>query len=213
MVVLKHYVSKAIYLYQVFYFVLLLPIPLVLLASYRFQNNVSKKNLISEEYNKANNLAIFKEVFQAYKRVLFFVMTTSLLYLFIAIILPNNGFYEIGSGDVVEAIKMNIGFILFSLTVSNVSIIVARFTKKYQFTLIFGLLGFLASTILIALIFGGIGNALGIETLNMDITIYSVIWSRSGNGYLIDLSNGIILFIISGFIIYILYSGDKSIIE
>jgi len=66
---------------------------------------------------------------------------------------------------------------------------------------------------LIALLFGGIGNALGIELLNMDITFYGLIWTRNGSRYLIDLLYGIISFFITGYIIYLLYTGDKSIIE
>lgn len=199
------------YFYQVFFFVLLLPVPLVFLASYRFQNNVTKNMLIQEEYSKKNNQAIVKEVLQSYKRVTIYVMAISFLFLIITIIIPNSGFSEPGSDDVIEAIKMNIGFVLFSLIASNISIIAVRFTKKYRNTMILGVLGFVLSTLLIALIFEGIGNALSLELLNMDLTFYSVIWSGDELKYLVQLGNGIISFLITGYIVYLLYIGDKSI--
>lgn len=201
------------YVYQVFYFVLLLPIPIVILASYRFQNEARKRNLIQEGYSEKNNTMILREIINAYKRVIIYVMVVSFSMLLVAIIVPNSGLYEANSNEIMEAIKMNIGFVLFSLIVSNVSIIVVRFAKKYRFTLILGVIGFIAGTLLIALIFEMLGKALGLELLNIDITVYSLIWSRDGLGYLVDLSNGFITFLITCYIIYLLYTGDKSIEE
>lgn len=201
------------YLYSVMYFVLLLPIPIVILASYRFHKNVNENNLIQDSFSKENNQMIFRELLYAYKRVLIYVSIISLSMLIITIIIPNSGLYIKGDNEVGDALKMNLGLLLFTLIVTNVSVITVRFTKKYRYTLIIGVLGFVIGTLLIGLLFEGVTNALGIELFHADFTLYNLIWETRGFRYLIELINAIVTFLVTGYIIYLLYVGDKSIEE
>jgi hypothetical protein len=201
------------YLYSVMFFVLLLPIPIVILASYRFQKNINENNLIQDGFNKENNQKIFRELLYAYKRVIIYISIISLSMLLIIIIIPNSGLYLKGDNEVGDALKMNIGLLLFSLIVTNVSIIVGRFTKKYQYTLIISVLGFIIGTLLISLLFTGIRNSLGIELFNVEFVLYNLIWETRGTMFLIEFINGIITFFVTEYIIYLLYVGDKAIDE
>ncbi len=199
------------YLYSVMFFVLLLPIPIVILASYRFQKNINENSLIQDGYNKENNQTIFRELLHAYKRVLIFISIISLSMLIITIIIPNSGLYNKGENEVIDALKMNLGLLLFALIVSNVSVIVVRYKKKYRFTLVISVLGFVIGTLLFSLLFVGIRNSIGIELFNVEFILYNLIWETKGTMFLIELINGLITFLVTGYIIYLLYVGDKSI--
>lgn len=201
------------YLYSVMFFVLLLPIPIVILASYRFQKNVNEKNLIQDNFSRENNQKIFRELLYAYKRVIIYISIITLSMLIITIIIPNSGLYLKGENEVGDVLKMNLGLLLFALIVTNVSIIVVRFTKKYQYTLIISVLGFIIGTLLIGLLFEGIRNAMGFDTFYPTFILYSLIWETRGITYLVELFNGVVTFFITGYIIYLLYVGDKSIEE
>lgn len=201
------------YLYSVMFFVLLLPIPIVVLASFRFQRNVNENNLIQDEFNKDNNQMIFRELLSAYKRVLIYISIISLSMLIITIIIPNSGLYIKERNEVSDVVKMNIGLILFALIVTNVSVIVVRFAKKYRFTLVFSVLGFVIGTLLISLLYEGIRNSAGIELFNVEFVLYNLIWETRETMFLIELINGIVTFLVTGYIIYLLYVGDKSIEE
>lgn len=201
------------YLYSGMYFVLLLPIPIVILASYRFHKNVNESNLIQDEFNKDNNRVIFRELLSAYKRVIIYISIISLSMLLIIIIFPNSGLYLKGSNEVGDALKMNLGLLLFSLIVTNVSVVVVRFSRKYRYTLLFSVIGFVIGTLLIGLLFEGIRNAIGFDSFYPTFILYNLIWETRGITYLIELFNGGVTFFITGYIIYLLYVGDKSIEE
>ncbi len=88
-----------------------------------------------------------------------------------------------------------------------------RFAKKYRFTLVISVLGFVIGTLLISLLFTGIRNSLGIELFNVEFVLYNLIWETRGTMFLIEFINGIITFFVTGYIIYLLYVGDKAIDE
>ncbi len=201
------------YLYSVMFFVLLLPIPIVILSSYRFQKNVNEKNLIQDNFSKENNQKIFRELLYAYKRVIIYISIISLSMLLIIIIIPNSGLYLKGGNEVGDALKMNLGLLLFALIVTNVSVIIVRFSKKYRYTLIISVLGFVIGTLLIGLLFEGIRNAVGFDSFYPTFILYNLIWETRGITYLIELFNGVVTFFITGYVIYLLYVGDKSIEE
>jgi hypothetical protein len=201
------------YLYSVMFFVLLLPIPIVILSSFRFQKNIKKNNLIQDAFSKENNKMVFRELLYAYRRVLIYISVVSLLMFLVTIIIPNSGLYTKGENEVGDALKMNLGLLLFTLIVTNVSFIVIRFAKKYRFTLVISVLGFVIGTLLISLLFTGIRNSLGIELFNVEFVLYNLIWETRGTMFLIEFINGIITFLVTGYIIYLLYVGDKKIEE
>jgi hypothetical protein len=201
------------YLFRAVYFSLLLPIPIVILASYRFQKNVKDKDLIQEVFNKNRNNMIFKELLHAYKRALIYVGAVSILMLLVAFIIPSNGIYESGNSEIMEVLTMNIGLILFVLIVTNVSVISARFTKKYRYTIILGVMGFIVGTLMMGLIFESIKDALNIDLFYSEMVLYNLIWESKGYTYIVELVNGVVIFAITGYIIHLIYTGDKSIEE
>lgn len=201
------YTYVMVWIDSFFYYIILLPIPISILVTFRFVRRIKEKQLLTDDYKKENIRQIFKEVFLGYKRIIIYFTIISFIFLMAILFVPNTGFVLEGSEELQEAIRLYLGYTFISIIISNVSIIVARFVRRRVFIVIVSFLSYTIIMIGLAYILDGIFISLGLELYGDSFLFYNLMMEDK---FLIELIYALLWVVVTWFIIYFIYVGDKA---
>lgn len=195
---------------------MLSPVIIILFTSYKFFSNVKEYSLIKEEYVEADFKSIKKLVLKEWIKSSLLLLSYSFMIFITALILPTSR-TPVGAMNIDESIKLliyfHINLVLYSIVITNIGLITVRFTRKYIFTFLISVLGFIVLTLGLSAI-GAIIDVAIEGNINMDwFMIYNTLQFDSGMPYIFGTALLMILFATTTTVLYLVYKGNKDLEE
>jgi hypothetical protein len=202
---------------NVMWYIMISPVIIIFISSYRFHRNFYSENLLQESFNQDKMTRTKNLVLNSWVKSGLILLSISLFIFLVGIIVPTTEYYPYDHMNIDKPITLfiftNTNMVIFSLFVANIAIIISRFTKKYIVVFIYSLVAFISILLGLTVIGGAIENALN-SNFNMDwLWLYNSFFFDSGTTIAFSTIFILTLFMISSITIYIVYKGNKDLDE